>query len=162
MLAPSKDSMSWSYHQLISSETDVGHAQIEILMTQLEKFGWDGRDLFHVRMAVEEAVVNAIEHGNKRDPLKLVELDFRVSPDLCYIDVIDQGEGFDPNALHDCTDEEFVDKPRGRGVMLIKELMSETMYNAKGNQLTMIRRRNDPAFEIVPEDDESDEGSIEK
>ncbi|MCY2975806.1 MAG: ATP-binding protein [Planctomycetota bacterium] len=151
MFVPTQDAMSWCLQRAIPSDLDVGHEQIESLMTELEKASWDGRDLFHVRMAVEEAVVNSIEHGNKRDTSKIVQLDFRVSPELCYIDIIDQGEGFDPDALRDCTDEEFVDKPRGRGVMLIKELMSEAVYNEKGNRLTMIRKRNDPAFEIRDE-----------
>jgi serine/threonine-protein kinase RsbW len=152
MLLPPQVVMSWSLYVAIPSIIDVGHEQIESLMTELEKAAWDGRDLFHVRMAVEEAVVNAIEHGNKRDASKTVQLDFRVSPELCYIDIIDQGEGFDPASLRDCTDEEFVDKPRGRGVMLIKELMSEAVYNEKGNRLTMLRKRNDPAFEIRDEE----------
>ena len=162
MFVPPHESMSWSLQRAIPSNTDIGHQLIESLMTELEKAAWDGRDLFHVRMAVEEAVVNAIEHGNKRDAAKTVQLDFRVSPELCYIDIIDQGEGFDPASLPDCTDEEFVDKPRGRGVMLIKELMSEAEYNAKGNRLTMIRKRNDPAFEIRQEDDSQDDDSQEE
>jgi len=152
MFAPPQESLSWSHQQAISSQNDVGHLHIEFLMTELEKAGWEGRDLFHVRMAVEEAVVNAIEHGNKRDPDKIVKLDFRVSPELCYIDVTDQGQGFNPSELRDCTDEEFVDKPRGRGVMLIKELMSEVTYNEMGNRLTMIRKRNDPALALPIEE----------
>ncbi len=141
----------WTMHRTLSSDIEIGHAAIEELTQALEKSGWEGRDLFHVRMAVEEAVVNAIEHGNQRDPGKSIRLDFRVSPQFCYIQITDEGRGFCRALLKDCTDEEFIEKPRGRGVHLIEQLMSETAYNEKGNQLTMLRKRFDPKLAIAEE-----------
>ncbi len=58
--------------------------------------------------------------------------------------VTDEGDGFCRENLKDCTHEDNLDQPRGRGVMLIFELMSEAYYNDRGNQITMIRRKNDP------------------
>ncbi|MFY7968914.1 MAG: ATP-binding protein, partial [Pirellulaceae bacterium] len=50
--------------------------------------------------------------------------------------------GFNPDTLPDPTDEDLIDKPRGRGVMLIKEFMSEVHYNDRGNSVVMIKRRS--------------------
>ena len=141
----------WTMNRKFPSDMVHGHAAIEELMLALEQSAWEGRDLFHVRTAVEEGVVNAVEHGNKRDLKKQVQLDFRVSPDLCFIQITDEGRGFCRALLKDCTDDEFIDKPRGRGVHLIESLMSETSYNECGNQLTMLRKRHDPKLAIAEE-----------
>lgn len=144
---------TWTLHKSLPSDLDLGHGIIELLMQALETAKWEGRDLFHIGMAIEEAVVNAIEHGNKRNPDKKIHLDFRVSPEICYMQVTDEGEGFCREMLKDCTEDENLDKPRGRGVMLIEELMSEAKYNERGNQVTMIRKRNDPQFDPIEEND---------
>ncbi len=141
----------WTMNQKFPSDMVYGHAAIEELMLALEQSAWEGRDLFHVRTAVEEGVVNAVEHGNRRDDQKQVQLDFRVSPDLCFIQITDEGVGFCRALLKDCTDDEYIDKPRGRGVHLIESLMSETSYNERGNQLTMLRKRHDPKLAIAEE-----------
>jgi serine/threonine-protein kinase RsbW len=140
---------SWTLRHRLPSDVDEAHRTIDRLLAALEGYGWEGRDLFHVRMAVEEGLVNAIEHGNRRDQAKFVELDFRVSPEVCYLQITDEGDGFCRATLKPCTDEDCLDKPRGRGVWLIEQLMSETHYNAKGNQLTMWRQRNDPKLAIA-------------
>ncbi len=133
---------SWRLDKVIASDTDEGHAVIEQLTQALQSHGWDGRDLFHIHMAVEEAVVNAIEHGNKRHPEKSVHIDFRVSEDLVEMEITDQGEGFDPSTLPDPTDDELLEVPRGRGVHLIRQLMSDIQYNEKGNSLLMRKIRS--------------------
>ena len=53
----------------------------------------------------------------------------------------DEGEGFDPAALPDPTDAENIDRPCGRGVMLMRAFMDEVRYNARGNEVTLIRKR---------------------
>ncbi len=55
----------WNLEDKIASDRDAGHAAIEKLLDALEQAGWDGRDYFHVQMSVEEAMVNAITHGNQ-------------------------------------------------------------------------------------------------
>ena len=74
-------SQHWQFDQHLPNDLDVGHAAIEDLMSALSLCGWEGADLFRIQMAVEEAVVNAIEHGNKRDPSKLVHVVFQVTPE---------------------------------------------------------------------------------
>lgn len=141
----------WTLERKLPSDAAQGHAAIEELMQALEKAGWAGREMFHVRMAVEEGVENAIEHGNHRDPTKSIRLDFKVSPEFCYIQITDEGRGFCRAQLKNCTDDDRVDKQRGRGVHLIEQFMSETTYNERGNQLTMLRKRFDPKLAIAEE-----------
>jgi serine/threonine-protein kinase RsbW len=144
MLPSASVDWDWTMERTLPGNEQLGHAAIDELEAALRKSGWDGRELFHIRMAVQEGVDNAIQHGNKCDPAKQVHLVFRVAPLLCYIQITDEGCGFCRATLKNCTDEEQLDKPRGRGVHLIEQLMSETSYNERGNQLTMVRRRFDP------------------
>lgn len=134
----------WSLRKRIPSVTDLGHALIDELMQALSRFGWEGRDAFHIHMATEEAVVNAIEHGNRRDPLKHVAIDFRINDDLVRLEITDEGCGFCLNDVQDPTEDENLEKPRGRGVLLIRELMSDVHYNQVGNSLVMVKRRSPP------------------
>ncbi len=132
----------WLYDQTLPSDLDVGHAAIEELMTALGSAGWEGMDVFRIQMAIEEAVVNAIEHGNKRDPEKWIRLVFEVTPTKATLTIMDQGEGFDHRNVADPTTEELLEKPRGRGVMLMRELMNEAIFNEAGNQVTLVKIRS--------------------
>ncbi|MEZ6135690.1 MAG: ATP-binding protein [Pirellulaceae bacterium] len=134
---------AWSWHlcERIPSSKDAGHAAIEKLLAAMEHAGWDGRDFFHVQMAVEEAVVNAITHGNHEADDKSVELDFKVSASTVYLRIKDEGSGFCPSKLPDPRDEDHLECTNGRGVLLIRELMTDVHYNQIGNQVVMTKRR---------------------
>lgn len=134
---------TWSIDKVLPSDLDAGHAVIEELMAALDSCGWEGRDVFHIQMAIEEAVVNSIEHGNKRNPEKEVHVVFKVTRERTELEVTDQGDGFDHHNVADPTEEDRVDQPRGRGVMLIRELMSEARYNEKGNSVWMVKLRSE-------------------
>jgi serine/threonine-protein kinase RsbW len=132
----------WKCDKTIQSDLDAGHASIEELMNALESAGWEGRDVFHIQMAIEEAVVNAIEHGNKRDATKQVHIVFVVDAESAEMTITDQGDGFDHQNVADPTEEERLDQPRGRGVLLIRELMTQAQYNQKGNSVWMRKERS--------------------
>jgi serine/threonine-protein kinase RsbW len=138
----SEPQWNWVLEECIPSSLDAGHRTIDQLLNALTTWGWDGRDFFHVQMAIEEAMVNAIKHGNKEAADKTVAVQFRIGPSLVWMQLTDQGEGFDPNSLPDPTDEEHLDQPHGRGVMLIRELMTTVSYNERGNQVTMHKVRS--------------------
>jgi serine/threonine-protein kinase RsbW len=140
----------WSYNKTIPSDLDVAHATIDELMRALEAAAWPGSDMFRIQMAIEEAVVNAIEHGNKRDGSKSVHIVFHVDAERATMQISDQGAGFDHRNVADPTEEERLDKPRGRGVMLMRELMTEANFNDSGNSVTMIKVRS----QEVPEPSE--------
>ncbi len=133
---------SWTFAEKIASSTDAGHAAIELLLSALTDAGWEGRDFFHIQMAVEEAMVNAVTHGNQESPDKQVELEFKVDPKIAYLRIKDQGNGFDPADLPDPRDDENISCTNGRGVMLIQELMTEVSYNARGTEVVMTKHRS--------------------
>lgn len=95
--------------------------------------------LFDIKLCLEEAVRNAIVHGNK-DKLDLpVDISYNIIDNKINITVTDQGNGFDPKILPNCTDEKNLYKESGRGVYIIHRLMDEVTYNTKGNSITMVK-----------------------
>ena len=127
----------------IPSDTAKGREVQEQIVGSIEQRGYAPRDVFGVRLALEEALVNAIKHGNRMDPDKVVRVVWEVSDEHIQVVIEDQGEGFDVNDVPDPTDDENLDKPGGRGIMLMRSFMSEVSYNDSGNKLTMIKRRDD-------------------
>lgn len=125
----------------IPSETSHGRDVQEKIVASMEAKGFSPRDVFGVRLALEEALVNAIKHGNKMDPDKSVHVWWRVDEEHVRVVIEDQGPGFDVSQVPDPTEEENLDKPGGRGIMLMRAFMSIVEYNSTGNQLTLEKRR---------------------
>ena len=125
----------------LPSERGSNREVTDDLLTQLKVFGWPPSDVFAVHLAVEEAIVNAIVHGNKLDPAKRVHVECEVSADRVLVSITDEGAGFDPARVPDCTAEERLEAPGGRGVMLMKSFMTRIEYNAKGNSVVLEKRR---------------------
>ena len=94
---------------------------------------------FDIRLCLEEALINAMKYGNGLKKEVPVELDVESDGKEVRITVKDQGPGFDPEKLADCTDEKNLYRNRGRGVYLIYQLMDEAKYNEKGNTLVMVK-----------------------
>lgn len=92
-------------------------------------------------IALREALVNAIKHGNHNDPAKLVRIALEISINEATFTVEDEGGGFNVNDIPPPKDPDNLLKSSGRGLLLIKSIMNETRYNARGNQLTMIKKR---------------------
>ena len=99
--------------------------------------GFDERERFGIRLALDEAVTNAVKHGNELDPRKTVYVAWRTEPGLLEVTVRDEGPGFDPLEVPDPTAPENLTKPSGRGVMLMKNYMDEVFFSETGNQVTL-------------------------
>jgi serine/threonine-protein kinase RsbW len=85
--------------------------------------GFDEEEVMRISMAVREAAVNAVLHGNAYDPGKKVKVDFvRTSSDL-VITIRDQGKGLDPEKIPDPLAPENLMKTSGRGIFLIRSFM---------------------------------------
>ena len=110
-------------------------------MGLLETRAYPDRDLFGVRLALEEAIVNAIKHGNGMDPSKEVRINCSFDDDRVTIVIEDEGPGFDVTSVPDPTSEENLDKPGGRGIMLMRSFMSRVEYNDSGNRLLLEKVR---------------------
>ncbi len=112
---------------------------------QANRFGES--DQFAVKLAVEEALVNAIKHGNQLDPGKRVRVQYSVAGDLFRIHITDEGPGFNPEDLPDPTADDFLERPCGRGVLLIRSFMTSVDYLGRGNEVVMSKEKTPPDAE---------------
>ncbi len=111
-----------------------------VILGRLEALNYGERTTFAVRLALEEAVVNAIKHGNRMDKAKRVTIQYSVDARECVISVEDEGPGFDPAAVPDPTAEENIERPSGRGLMLIRAYMDEVAHDKRGRRITMRKK----------------------
>jgi len=119
---------------------DLPAVQNEVLEA-VSAHEYPGASEFALRLVLEEAISNAFRHGNKSKPDLHVDVEWAVEPDRVVISVEDQGAGFDPESLPDPTDDDRLELPSGRGVMLIHAYMTDVSYNERGNRVTMVYKR---------------------
>ena len=123
----------------IASDTaEARRVQEEIEKHLIQRRATD-QEVFSVRLALEEALVNAIKHGNQMDRAKKVHIAYRVGPERFDIHIRDEGPGFDPADVPDPTAAENLERPCGRGLMLMRHYMTEVEYNATGNSVSMTK-----------------------
>ncbi len=132
---------SWNYDEWIPSDTSLGNKVVLKIVENMQRIGWTDNEIFGIHMALEEAIINAIKHGNKRDPEKQVHVIVNSTLEDFYLKVTDQGEGFNPNDVPDCTADENLDADSGRGLLLMKHYMDEVKYNDRGNELIVRKKR---------------------
>jgi serine/threonine-protein kinase RsbW len=114
------------------------------ILCKLEGSGFSKEDVFAVHLALEEAFINAVRHGNKMDPSKKVTIDYSVDLDKVEISMTDQGEGFDPGGVPDPRVGENLYKPQGRGLLLMNSYMDVVKFNERGNCVHMVRYKEKP------------------
>jgi serine/threonine-protein kinase RsbW len=127
----------------IPSTTLEGQKVQERIIDLLEEMSFPPRGIFGVRLALEEAIVNAIKHGNRMDPDKSVRIHCRVCNEKVRIVIEDEGIGFSPDLVPDPTSDENLEKPCGRGIMLMRAFLSLVEYNEEGNRVTLEKWRAD-------------------
>lgn len=140
----------------------VAHMQEQVERMDL----CDRNSKIRIGVALEEALLNAIYHGNLEVSSDLkqeshdafqrlaerrrfespycrrrVTVDAHLNPQQAVFVIRDEGPGFDVAALPDPTDPENMLKPSGRGILLIRTFMDEAVHNATGNELTLVKRR---------------------
>ena len=124
----------------LPSALSLMHIVLEYLLKRVEKLGVIKSEQSNLFVALDEAFVNAIKHGNKFDASKLVRITAEVSKKEARFTIEDEGEGFDVNNVADPRDPQNLLKTSGRGVLFIYNIMDEVKYNERGNRLTMIKR----------------------
>jgi serine/threonine-protein kinase RsbW len=134
---------TWRTEQVIPSENGAGKRLLDEVLEQLATQEWNQRDIFGVHLALEEALVNAIKHGNGCDSSKTVHVVCEITPDRLFVQVEDQGAGFDPDAIPDCTDKDRLEIPCGRGVLLMRSFMSSVEFLDRGNCVVMTKERHE-------------------
>ncbi len=116
---------------------------IEGVAGAMTRAAYSAGDIFAMRLTLEEALVNALKHGNRGDPAKQVRARYRLGSDLVMVEIEDEGEGFDPDHLPNPLAPENLEKPSGRGVFLMRHYMTWVRYNERGNCVSLCRRRSE-------------------
>ena len=119
-------------------------AEIESIAEKMAaRAGFDEDETFHITMAVREAAVNAVLHGNEYDPSRQVTASFEDTGSNLVFTIADQGKGVDPQSLPDPLAEENLLRGTGRGIFLIRSFMDEVHFRQlhPGTELTMIKHR---------------------
>jgi serine/threonine-protein kinase RsbW len=128
--------------QLLTLQSTVEVAScINVILDALRPLEYHEQMLFGVRLALEEALVNAIRHGHRNDPTKAVHLRFQATEQQLLVEIQDEGTGFDPDGVPDPLSPENLERPGGRGVFLMRHYMTWVSFNELGNCVTMCRSR---------------------
>lgn len=108
------------------------------------RFGVDEDDVSNIAMAVREAAVNAVIHGNAYQRDKEVSVHFEANDDDLIFRISDQGSGFDAENIPDPLSPENILRGSGRGVFLMRAFMDEVHFRklSPGTELTLIKHRN--------------------
>ncbi len=109
------------------------------VMQDVVDCGFDEESTFAIRIALEEAIVNAIRHGNRLDPAKRVRVESAVSRRGVEISVEDDGPGFERGHIPDPTAEENLCRPSGRGILLIESYMDAVRWERDGRRVHMTK-----------------------
>ncbi|MBN2063849.1 MAG: ATP-binding protein [Sedimentisphaerales bacterium] len=104
--------------------------------------GFNAADMFAIRLCLEEALTNAVRHGNGGDNSKLVKVKYFLSQALLEIFVEDQGKGFNPGDVPDPRSQENISRPGGRGLLLMNAYLDQLDYLGRGNIVRMIKKRS--------------------
>ncbi|HEY7310201.1 MAG TPA: ATP-binding protein [Gemmataceae bacterium] len=147
--SPSRRRLSVSQHtsfgQLVcltvGSTTELPRI-IEPVVAAMTEYGFSDKNLFGMRLALEEALVNAIKHGHRGDTRLVVRVHYQVTPKQALVTVEDQGPGFDPGSVADPLAAENLERPCGRGLLLMRHYLSWLRYNERGNAVTLCCRRS--------------------
>ncbi|HTU93531.1 MAG TPA: ATP-binding protein [Gemmataceae bacterium] len=114
---------------------------IDDLLRLLESAGYSDKEMFAIRLALEEALVNAIKHGHKGDTSKEVRLRYHLTAECLLAEIEDQGPGFKPEDVPDPCAPENLERSSGRGLLLMQTYMTWVRFTDAGNCVTMCRQR---------------------
>lgn len=123
---------------------DMAHAAAE---KAAEVGGCDEDAALNMGIAVREAVINAMMHGNRLDPRRRVELAFSIGSRGVRAKVRDHGGGFDPTASPDPTSRENVLKTSGRGILMMRAFCDKVEFRyreGQGMEVTLVKKVHSP------------------
>lgn len=112
---------------------------LSYLVERTARFGIIHPESSNMFVALDEALANAIRHGNRNDPARTVCIRAELSPKEARFTIRDEGEGFDRASVPDPLNPDNLFKTSGRGMMLIKHIMDEVHYNEQGNEITLVK-----------------------
>lgn len=133
----------YRFHLTVGSRFENIEMVQTVLNDTLERLGFEGEARHWIDLAVREAVANAIQHGNREDPDKRVQVALAVEDGHLVIRVEDEGEGFEPVAVADPLSPDNLLNPNGRGIFYMKSFMDEIDFESRpgGGTLVTMRKR---------------------
>jgi len=132
---------SISRSAVVESKPSAVEKQWRWVLPKLKAHNFSEDEIFAVHLAMEEAFINAVRHGNKMDPQKEVKIDYLVDDEKLEISMTDEGRGFDPNVVPDPRCGENLYKAGGRGLLLIRSYMDVVEFNKSGNRVRIVKYR---------------------
>jgi serine/threonine-protein kinase RsbW len=124
----------------LPSDLTLMNAVLEYLLDRVGRLGLIKVEQSNLFVALDEAFVNAVKHGNRNDPTKLLRVTAELSAREAIFTVEDEGDGFDVREIPDPRDPANLFKSSGRGVLLIYNIMDEVEYSERGTRLKMVKR----------------------
>ncbi len=132
----------YSIYLVIASDSKEARRVQDEIEVALKANHFTEKEIFGIRLALEEALTNAMKHGNNLDKSKKVHVAYGVGPERFDIRIMDEGPGFDPQEVPDPTAFENLERPCGRGLMLMRHYMNEVSFGPRGNAVLMSKLRN--------------------
>jgi serine/threonine-protein kinase RsbW len=132
----------WTWRKSLPSSNTHVHRAIDCVLERLSREGWTSHDLFGIHLALEEALVNAVEHGNRGERGKWVHLTCELFPGRVVVQIEDEGAGFQPRDVSDPLAEPNLDQPHGRGLLLMRSYMTKVEYLGRGNCVLLEKERS--------------------
>ena len=129
------------YYQVVGNVDRIYEVEKEILDDIYSK-SYDEDAIFAIRLAMDEAIVNAIKHGHNNDESKEIKIEYIGDETKVCISIEDEGEGFDYNGIVDPRFEDALHRTHGRGIFLIQQFMSQVSFNPVGNRITFVYEKN--------------------
>jgi len=129
---------------VVESRSSAVTRQWEWILPKLKAHNFSEDDIFAIHLALEEAFINAVNHGNRMDPEKEIKIEYSVGEGKVEISMTDEGRGFDPDAVPDPRYGENLYKAGGRGLLLICSYMDIVEFNKLGNRVRMVKYKERP------------------
>ena len=112
----------------------------DVILREVQRCGYSEDATFAIKLALEEAIINAVRHGNLNDASKTVTVRYCVTVEQTVIVVRDQGRGFEPNEVPDPTTRDRLSLPNGRGIMLMRAYLTDLWFSPCGREVCLIKR----------------------
>ena len=123
--------------EFLKSTRDAIEEFQEKFVAFLLEYGWHKEAIFAVRLTVEEALANAMKHGNEDDPEKKIVISWSLDGMILDIAVVDEGDGYEPEAVPDPTRKENLTLTSGRGLALMRAFVSHIKVIPPGNRVEL-------------------------
>jgi serine/threonine-protein kinase RsbW len=120
------------------------------IVSELEANNFSEGDVFAVHLALHEAFLNALKHGNKMDASRGIKIDYSLDADRIEISIADEGNGFDSESVPDPRCGENLYKSEGRGLLLMRSYMDEVRFNERGNCVYLVRHKGRSDLTTTP------------